>query len=323
MAKEIYTPRGIRNPKLLKEFGQNGRYKSLLEIVANDPDLDLQIRSDYVNIYYRGHNLAKIESPNGAVQFSEFYFLRKDMIPDVPGIDGKHHVNVKGDKKRNIPQQTEIITKLREKRDDLKSIFKKGDYKTYIAKAKNQMDLWLSDFPKPEREEQHKIVKSNTQPGAEFTIIDIEFQTSVLAPYAYTPESPKDSRKSTRLDIIAVDKQGQLYVIELKKGCGACEGKSGLADHLKSFNNSVGRAPKEFLKDMAFLLKQKQEFGIIKDASLKIDESKDPCFVFGYAPNKDNTETIGQFEELCRNEKVGSVPILECKSDHTLTLYKA
>lgn len=320
MAKDSYTPRGIRNPKLLEAFDENGRYGAFLKLVADDPELDLQIRSDYVNVYYRGHSLAKIESPNGAVQFSEYYFLREDTIPYVDGIDGKHHINVKGDKKRNIPRQTEIIKDLRGQRDDLKAHFKKGYFEYYIAEAKKQMDQWLADFPKPEREEQQKIVTLNTTPDAEFTIVDIEFQTSELAPFAYKPISKNDKRKSTRLDLIAVDREGQLYVIELKKGCRACQGKSGLSDHLRTFENSIGNAPEEFLKEMAFILEQKQKFGIIKNKSLKIDQSKNPLFVFGYAPDKD--ETIERFEEICKAEKVDGIPVLQCNPNQKLTLYK-
>lgn len=320
MANKSHTPRGIRNSKLLDAFADNGCYKRFLELVAMDDQLDLQIRSNYINIYYRGHNLARIESPNGTVQFSEFYFLRTHMIPDVTGIKGKHHINVKGDMKRNIPRRQEIIDNLRKERDSLKETFRSRKFDTYITEAKKHIDAWLVDFPKAEREEQQEIINSNTKIGVDYTIIDIEFQTSTLAPYAYKPVSKTDKRKSTRFDLIAIDKHGQVYVIELKKGCGACTGKSGLADHVRMFKNSIGRAPKEFLNEMSFILKQKKEFGIIKDNSLFIDETKQPLMVFAYSP-KEN-EPITLFEKMCKTEKVEFIPILECNPNKSLTLYK-
>lgn len=39
----------------------SGSFSSLLEYVIDDPSLDLQIRENYINIYYRGGNILKID----------------------------------------------------------------------------------------------------------------------------------------------------------------------------------------------------------------------------------------------------------------------
>jgi hypothetical protein len=38
-----------------------GKYRRILQLVQKDPELDLQIRNNYINIYYKGHSLIKLE----------------------------------------------------------------------------------------------------------------------------------------------------------------------------------------------------------------------------------------------------------------------
>jgi len=49
---------------MLKQFvADDGLLHPVLVAVREDPDLDLQIRDHYVNVYYRGSSLMKIRQP--------------------------------------------------------------------------------------------------------------------------------------------------------------------------------------------------------------------------------------------------------------------
>lgn len=322
MAKTEYTPRGIRNEKLLAAF-TNGRYKTLLETIIADDELNIQIRADYVNVYYKGGNIARIRSANGCVELDEYYFLREEMIPIIPQIKGRHKINVSGDKDRGIPPQTDIINKLKDRRDELKEIFKDGNYSEYFRQAKEAMDGWFKWNPKQEKDEQQEIVSRNTKNDAEFYILDVEYQISILAPFNYEKSSTTDSQKSPRPDIIAVGRDGQLYVIELKKGCGACQSDvTGLKAHKQAYDRSIGRNPDEFVKEFKCILKQKQDFQLA-DKNLFIDDCKQPIFIFAYAFDKRKpNDTMEKFEGICKKQDVSDVGILECRSDHKIVRYK-
>ena len=143
MAKEIYTPRGIRNPKLLKAFNEGERYHSLIEVLQSDlgKDLEVELRADYLNIYYRGGRIARLVSPNGCVDFDEYYFLKWEDARDPRGIDDlPHKVYVQGNKSKNIPSQPDKVSRLKEQRDALKNLFRAENYRDYFAQAKEVMD---------------------------------------------------------------------------------------------------------------------------------------------------------------------------------------
>ena len=54
---KTYLGRGIHNKKFLDSL-KNGHLKEMLFVVANDENLDVQIRNDYLNVYYKGGNIA-------------------------------------------------------------------------------------------------------------------------------------------------------------------------------------------------------------------------------------------------------------------------
>ena len=69
MSKEkTYLGRGLHSPELKEALNEGGLLQELLEIVKSDEDLVLGIRNNYFNIYYKGGNIAKVESAN-SIQF--------------------------------------------------------------------------------------------------------------------------------------------------------------------------------------------------------------------------------------------------------------
>jgi len=74
-----YLGRGIHKEKFVKSL-VNGNLKQMLIAINNDNDLDIQIRNNYLNIYYKGGSIAKVNSEKSIV-FDEFYFyleMKKD-----------------------------------------------------------------------------------------------------------------------------------------------------------------------------------------------------------------------------------------------------
>jgi len=244
-----------------------------------------------LNIYYQGGNIARVKSEK-SVEFDEFYFyLEMKTIP-----------------KKYLPQDK--IKVLKAKRDSLVSKFKAGSYKDYFDNAKKIMEKWFEEIEKPERLEQHKLSIENQYNKSDYTIIDLEYEVSILCDFAcsYIPDK-KVKPKKPRFDIIAINKQGKLCVIELKKGLGALGDISGLQEHWDCYQQSIGRNHQPFMREMTFLLKQKQNFNLI-DKQVVIN-MPDPEFIFAYAYNdkKSIQEQYKKFHDKC--SKVDpNIPIL-------------
>lgn len=289
----MYLGRGIHNKKFIESL-TNGNLKRMLIVINSDNDLDVQIRNDYLNIYYKGGNIAKINSEK-SVKFDEFYF----------------YLEMKKNPKKEIMHDKKIVQELRNKRNSLTKKFKTGNYDDYFSNAKKIIDKWLTINPKPERMEQHQLSISNQYKKSDYTIIDLEYQVSTKSDFACTfiPKG-KDKPKNPRFDIIAINKRGELCVIELKKGTGALKGTSGLKEHWDCYTESIGRNYEPFISEMKKILKQKQEFKLI-DKQLEIKEPL-PKFIFAYSyANKTSVDEQNKsFDD--QYKKIGTkIPVIK------------
>ena len=139
----------------------------------------------------------------------------------------------------------------------------------------------------------------NNRGNTAYTVIDLEYAVSRTSSFKY---NGKLDKKVPRFDIISVDKEGQLYVIELKTGLGAIDNESGIAPHMDCFNHTIGRDNKgEFLNEMIELVKQKIALGLI-DKKTFIDRNKKPEFIFAFSDKK-NEDNFRDFVEACRAYK--------------------
>ena len=261
MKNDKYLGRGIHREQFLDSLTSR-KLKTMLDAINKDNDLDVQIRNNYLNIYYDGGNIAKVSSEN-SVFFEKNYFYTDKNNP-TKDIDRA---------------MTEILTR---KKKELIIKFKEGNYEAYFKEAKEVMKDWFEANPKEERKEQHRLSIENRYGNSDYTIIDLEYQVSIKSEFfcTFVPEG-KSKPKNPRFDIIAVNKAGKLCVIELKKGTGALGNTYGLKEHYECYEHSIGRNHKPFMDEMQNLLRQKQCFGLI-DKRLEI-LSDEPEFMFAYS----------------------------------------
>ncbi len=259
-----YLGRGIHN-KIFYDSLTNGKLQKMVQVVINDLDLDIQIRNNYLNIYYKGGNIAKVTNEN-SVYFDKFYF----------------YLEMKVKPKNIVLSDIKICNELKSLTNELLKKFQEENYEEYFRKAKFTIDKWLEKNPKAERMDQHKLSLENQYKKSDYTIIDLEYEVSTKSEFKCTHiPLGKIKPKKPRFDIIAVDKLGKLCIIEFKKGKGSLSGTSGLKEHWDCYRTSIGNNSKPFMEEMKALLAQKKELKLI-DKNVEIIDQK-PEFIFAYS----------------------------------------
>ena len=281
------TKRKISNEKFLKNLTE-GEYKEIIDFASQrENELDVQIRDNYLNIYYQGGNLLRVHPRS--LYFDEFYFHRG--ATDIR----KTHL-IKSDK----TEDKEQVAFYQRKRDEMFSILRNKGMAAYSAKMKEIMKEWDADLhtigiSHDEKNAQQQI-SMNNRGETDYAVVDLEYAVSKTSSFYY---KGKLEKKVPRFDIIAVDKTGQLYVIELKTGLKAIDGNSGIRAHMDCFEHTIGRDSKnDFINEMDELLKQKQELKLIEN-NARIDTTKKPQFIFAFSdePGKNQYE---DFVEACK-----------------------
>lgn len=261
-----YPGRGLHSSNWDVLFGKKGQLLPLLNIVKSDKDLVLQIRNNYINIYYKGGNILKVTPGKGYV-FDHKYFKGKDIMDEKI-------------QKKELKKMLNIIKE-------------EHDFAKFIHEAKDVMDKywkWLERQGKSleEKNEQHCLSVYNNE-TTEYTVIDLEFQISTICDYSYQkphcPSGRKRNEKKTspRFDIIAVrNSDKRLCVIELKKGRGALASKdSGVGDHADSFEGSILRNKQSFIREIKKIVEDKKKLGLLSDTfDFKDDDVE---FMYAYA----------------------------------------
>lgn len=241
---------------------KDGLLNPLLERIKKDFTLDLQIRKNYINIYYRGGNILKVESDSEVVyipHFEEKYYKRMTKTKSIQVIE-------------SLPQK-------------LKSKNEVTAWVEAIPFLKEVMDIYFSTKSQNEREFQQLIVRENNfdsiEKGTDYYICDIEYKE-------------KGAKNSGRFDMLAVKwkstasnrkktKDLGIAFIEVKYGDGSLNGKSGIVKHIKDMNDFLGDENnlKNIKEEMKCIFNQKKELGLIK-ARNNIDEigSGKPEYIF-------------------------------------------
>jgi hypothetical protein len=232
------TQRGL-SPSFLKDL-TGGMLSSLLERMQQDLSLETGIRSDYLNIYYRGGNLLRVKArPDGRYTF---FFDENYRTTD-------------NQTKHPLPKDTV------ESVDDVKA------WVTMIPVLKDMMDLWFGKHPKDERALQQLVAwENNSSPwanGTDYFIIDIEY----------------DNHKGARFDLVALRWEStplarklangylpRLTIIEMKAGDGTLQNRAGIRGHLDQMQHFLQNEEhvNEFKVEMLEVLRQKRELNLIR-----------------------------------------------------------
>lgn len=228
---------------------KEGLLHPILKRVHNDSTLDLQIRNEAINIYYRGGSLAqitRIKQGGYKNHFSSGYLkhsddsLKSNDIP--PKLSSSSHVS------------------------KLLSLF---------PQMKQSIDFKLKSGGSSERQFQQFLVQENNYSAissdTDYIICDLEYSSTLLRKVG-------EKKGSIRLDLLAAhwpstsqDRQNlsglKLSILELKYADGALGGKSGLEDHLTDLKIVADHLP-HIANEMTSLIRQKVKLGLIHKSEL-------------------------------------------------------
>jgi hypothetical protein len=207
----------------------------LLEYVKRDNTLDIEIREDYINIYYRGGNALKVKE--AGVNRYDFHFDREYL---------------------------KVATFLSE---EIINVFKaKFDWNNYFPMVKQAMDFYFTKYNKEEREYQQIVVRENNYSSianaTDYFIIDIEYDNQKNARF--------DIVSIEWISDAAIRKlknsyKPKLIVIEMKYGDGAFKGSAGIHKHITDFEDFTAnpQTVADFKDEMLNVFRQKRQLGLI------------------------------------------------------------
>lgn len=236
------TPRKI-NQALLDELTNDaGLLNPLLRYVQDDHTLDMELRGDCVDVYYRGGLILSAT-------------LDKEGKAKLTGSNYKHSDN---EKKSVVQPSVDNIDE-------------------YFPAAKHAIDVHFSKASSWEREIQQRVVMENNYSqnswDTDFFVIDIEYKFGIGTKKnpefdivtLYWP-STKEAHKNP------VKGPLKILIFELKQGNKSLKNKSGLLQHLKDFNDLISdrRALSLFIEDMTSIFIQKGELGLLGKENQKL-----------------------------------------------------
>jgi len=270
--------RGI-SEKFIKDL-KEGELARILNKVNSDDTLCLEIRKNYVNIYYRGGNMLRIE-PLGSSY--------------------KIHFDINYCKHNIAPSIYE---------DKLISNSSAEQWAASIPYIKAEMDLWFFEHQKSEREYQQLILRDNNQSivagDTDYFIADIE--------YANSENGSRFDLLAVKWLSTAVERKNpskvNLSVMELKYGDGAIGGTAGIVKHFMDMEKFFKDSNKltNLYNEVEVMFNQKLELGLIKGTSkaIKLDRNQKPEFILLLANHKPS-KTLVQRELKKAIEEYGAL----------------
>lgn len=242
---------------------QEGKLRPLLEKVRNDDSLMLAIRSNYINIYYQGGNILRLEEKERDKSYAAS-FNRKYA-------------------QGHEPDWLSLLP------DRIRDSSGAAVWNERFADLMKIMDAFFNNHDNPERLLQQEMVCANNQAAnGVYLIVDIEF--------AYPG-------KYARFDMLGVEllpdrKSYRPVIIELKQGDKALGGSAGLIKHLRDANRLLGErdAKASILQTIGHQLEQLQQLGLLGTGFTNIplrDDTKSPIFAFVFSEHESKSRKLG------------------------------
>jgi hypothetical protein len=234
--------------------------KRVLQAVIQDDTLCLEIRKNYVNIYYRGGNLIRLAENRGKYTAS---------------FDRKYIVNAAS---ARLPAQIDI-------QQDLANYEDVSMWLDAIPLIKHEMSLWFSVHPKDEREFQQLMLRENnfsrTAKGTDYFICDIEY-SSIYGRFdliaAYWPSSGARRKDNRNVD---------LAFIEMKYMDKSMTHSAGILAHIRDMERYYRKNTDNFAalkQEMRTVFNQKLELGLIDNQKpIQSFNDKVPDFIFVFS----------------------------------------
>ena len=258
---------------------KSGFLKPLMDLIIIDSTLCLEIRENYVNIYYRGGNIIKIEETHGVFKASfDRKYLDKDLtkVPDLPCI-------------LNNTEDVEA-------------------WLNDIPFLKHEMDLWFGCHPKNEREFQQLMLRENnvgnSAKGTDYFICDIEYanHTGRFDLIAVKWPSSSVHRKN--------NKNLRLAFIEMKYLDNALTGSAGLCKHIDDINIFLSNSEnlENIKQEMKGIFNQKLDLGLINNQkSIESFSDHKPEFILALINHDPDSSILrNELEKLpdCPNAEI-------------------
>jgi len=246
--------RGLDSQFMNDLSAANGCLNPLLRRVQADTALDLEIRKNSLNVYYRGGSLVKVTAMKREPRAYTFTFNKRYEWGEYKGT-------------LLLPDET------------VSSIDDTRRWVASISSIKDTMDLWFGEHPKDERALQQMVVwENNDSPWANSTdwfIIDIEYDNHQGARFDLVGlqwESTSSARKLSKAYL------PRLAIFEMKAGDGALTGESGIETHLEQLRRFLSdrQQVQEFKTEMLTVFRQKRELHLIR----RLRSNKNPVEAF-------------------------------------------
>lgn len=261
-----------RRGRISAQFRQRleNEWTPLIEFISKNHELDVQLRDNYISVYYDGGEILKI-------------------TPKSLDIDMRYFEKYAKSEKQQILERLSqnLAFKKSAKEKLLAVLIEKNDFSSYFKQAKELIAEWVERHKRYERKKLHEIACSNREfyPHNNLAVIDIEFAVDWYKPYNNS-QGKGGKRKVPKFDIIAVDQSGQLYAIILQDNLrtNGDRTKQSLNAYKQDFYLTIGDDTplNDFAQEMNEVLKMKQELGLLPK-SLIIDTDALPRFAVAFS----------------------------------------
>ena len=211
----------------------------LLKSVRDDSSLCLELRGNYINVYYRGGNLMEVKHGRSGTRFR--FDKKYGAEPPEPAAGVNAWLEAVPRLKHAMDQH-EVRRKSRSEREAQQLLLRENNF----GRDAQSTDYYICDI--------------------EYNVGNRQGQFDMVG--VHWPSADRE-RVTDR----------QLVLIEVKYGEGALDGTSGVASHIVQINKFLSDADRvqSFKKDMVEVFNQKRALGLIKcDKDLKSfsDESE-------------------------------------------------